>query len=72
LPRRLCGGREESANDVVDPVDDGFDSRQRFARAKLFGYPTFWVNRLGLPPERFGPMPDGSSADLDPPVALVG
>jgi 2-haloacid dehalogenase len=35
------------------------------AGAKLFGYPTFWVNRLGLPPERFGPMPDATSTDLN-------
>ena len=38
------------------------------AGAKLFGYPTFWVNRLGLPPERFGPMPDITSSDLERPA----
>jgi 2-haloacid dehalogenase len=38
----------------------------------LFGYPTFWVNRLGLPPERFGPMPDGAGPDLDALLAFVG
>ena len=41
------------------------------AGAKLFGYPTFWVNRLGLPPERFGPMLDGTSTDLDALPAFV-
>ena len=42
------------------------------AGAKLFGYPTFWVNRLGLPPERFGPMPDATSSDLSVLPAYVG
>jgi 2-haloacid dehalogenase len=42
------------------------------AGAKLFGYPTFWVNRLGLPPERFGPAPDGAGTDLDALLAFVG
>ena len=42
------------------------------AGAKLFGYPTFWVNRLGLPPERFGPMPDAASADLGALPAYIG
>jgi 2-haloacid dehalogenase len=42
------------------------------AGAKLFGYPTFWINRLGLPPERFGPAPDGAGTDLDALLAFVG
>jgi 2-haloacid dehalogenase len=42
------------------------------AGAKLFGYPTFWVNRLGLPPERFGPMPDATSTDLSALPAYLG
>ena len=29
------------------------------AGAKSFGYPTFWVNRLNLPVEELGVMPDG-------------
>jgi 2-haloacid dehalogenase len=41
------------------------------AGAKLFGYPTFWVNRLGLPPERFGPVPDATSPDLGALPAFV-
>ncbi|GAC1665653.1 MAG: haloacid dehalogenase type II [Candidatus Acidiferrum sp.] len=32
--------------------------------AKLFGYPTYWVNRQNLPPEEFGPLPDGSGETL--------
>jgi 2-haloacid dehalogenase len=42
------------------------------AGAKLFGYPTFWANRLGLPPERFGPMPDATSSDLSALPAYIG
>jgi 2-haloacid dehalogenase len=30
------------------------------AGAKWFGYPTFWVNRLGSPSERLGEKPDGA------------
>jgi len=30
------------------------------AGAKLFGYPTFWLNRQKLPPERLGATPDGA------------
>lgn len=32
--------------------------------AKRFGYPTYWVNRFGLPPERLGTPPDRTSNDL--------
>jgi 2-haloacid dehalogenase len=42
------------------------------AGAKLFGYPTFWANRLGLPPERFGPLPDAMSTDLSALPTFVG
>jgi len=34
------------------------------AGAKTFGYPTFWVNRLGLPLEELDVTPDGSGRDL--------
>ncbi len=32
--------------------------------AKSFGYPTYWVNRFQLPPERLGSPPDGASHDM--------
>jgi len=35
------------------------------AGAKSFGYPTFWVNRLDLPVERLGVLPDGVGKTLD-------
>ncbi len=34
------------------------------AGAKWFGYPTFWVNRLGSPAEELGVAPDGAGKDL--------
>jgi 2-haloacid dehalogenase len=32
--------------------------------AKSFGYPTYWVNRFGLPTERLGITADRTSGDL--------
>jgi len=34
------------------------------AGARWFGYPTFWVNRLGQPNERLAPGPDATGATL--------
>jgi 2-haloacid dehalogenase len=34
------------------------------AGAKLFGYPTFWVNRHKLPEEKFDSTPDGVGESL--------
>ena len=42
------------------------------AGAKAFGYPTFWVNRLGLPQEELGLSPDASGHDLTDLVSYVG
>jgi 2-haloacid dehalogenase len=39
------------------------------AGAKAFGYPTYWVNRLNLPSEELGEVPDGQGSDLS---GLVG
>jgi 2-haloacid dehalogenase len=39
--------------------------------AKSFGYPTFWVNRLGLPLEQFGPAPDATGESLADLLAFV-
>ncbi|ANJ66583.1 haloacid dehalogenase, type II [Halothiobacillus diazotrophicus] len=41
------------------------------AGAKSFGYPTYWVNRLGLPAEKLGALPDGSGKTLTDLVAFV-
>jgi 2-haloacid dehalogenase len=45
----------------------GWDS----AGAKWFGYPTFWVNRLGLPVEALDTAPDAMGGDLRDLVAFV-
>ena len=34
------------------------------AGAEAFGYPTYWVNRLGLPPEELGAYPEARASDL--------
>jgi 2-haloacid dehalogenase len=41
------------------------------AGAKWFGYPTFWVNRLGSPAEELGAVADGVGPDLDALVKFV-
>lgn len=41
------------------------------AGAKWFGYPTFWVNRLGSPMEELGVAADASGAGLDSLVRYV-
>lgn len=41
------------------------------AGAKLFGYPTFWVNRLQLPAEELGVTADGVGKDLSGLVSFV-
>jgi len=41
------------------------------AGAKLFGYPTYWANRQGLPPEELGVRPDASSGSLNDVVTFL-
>lgn len=41
------------------------------AGAKTFGYPTFWVNRMNLPVEELGAVPDASGATLHDLVNFV-
>jgi len=41
------------------------------AGAKSFGYPTFWVNRLGLPAEELSATPDATGRDLSELVRFV-
>lgn len=41
------------------------------AGAKAFGYPTFWVNRMDLPPEELGALPDGIGRDLSDLVRFI-
>jgi 2-haloacid dehalogenase len=35
------------------------------AGSKWYGYPTFWVNRLGSAPEELGAAPDAAGPGLD-------
>lgn len=42
------------------------------AGAKWFGYTTYWVNRLGLPVEQLGVVPDGAGSSLNDLVGFVG
>lgn len=46
---------------VVFAAFGGWDA----AGARSYGYPTFWVNRLGQPVEQLGAQPDGIGANLD-------
>jgi 2-haloacid dehalogenase len=55
-PARLGLTREE----IVFAAFGGWDA----AGAKWFGYPTFWVNRLGLTAEELAPGPDASGPTL--------
>ena len=41
------------------------------AGAKWFGFPTFWVNRLGVPQEALAPGPDGAGPTLSELAAFV-
>ena len=42
------------------------------AGAKMFGYPTFWVNRLGQPAEELGARPDGEGRTLEDLLSFAG
>jgi len=42
------------------------------AGAKWFGYPTFWVNRLGVPAEELPPGPDATGPTLMEVASWVG
>jgi 2-haloacid dehalogenase len=42
------------------------------AGAKWFGYPSFWVNRLGLPAEELPPGPDAVGSTLTEVASWVG
>jgi 2-haloacid dehalogenase len=51
---------ELKAEEILFAAYAGWDA----AGAKLFGYPTFWVNRALSPAEELGTLPDGSAGDL--------
>jgi 2-haloacid dehalogenase len=41
------------------------------AGGKAFGYPTFWIDRAGLPPEQLGATPDAIGASLTDCLAYI-
>ena len=53
--------------EIVFAAFGGWDA----AGAKAFGYPTFWANRLKLPPEELGLAPDVTSDNLADLVKFV-
>jgi 2-haloacid dehalogenase len=53
--------------EIVFAAFGGWDA----AGAKLFGYPTFWVNRLNLPIEELGVAPDAIGENLTDLVDFV-
>ncbi|HWK34579.1 MAG TPA: haloacid dehalogenase type II [Hyphomicrobium sp.] len=69
-PRAYALGMERlglAKNEIAFAALGGWDAYG----AKSFGYPTYWVNRFNLPPERLGPAPDATSSDLSGLVAFV-
>jgi len=63
-PNRLGLAREEIAFSAFG----GWDA----AGAKWFGFPTFWVNRLGVAPEELAPGPDATGPTLKELADFVG
>lgn len=62
-PRAYALGAEALGlrrDEIVFVAHAGWDA----AGAKAFGYPTFWVNRAGLPSDELGALPDAAGRDL--------
>ena len=53
-------GAQPPAREIAFAAFGGWDA----AGAKWFGYPTFWVNRLGVPAEELPPGPDAVGSTL--------
>jgi 2-haloacid dehalogenase len=54
--------------DILFVAFAGWDA----AGAKAFGYPTFWMNRPGLPAEELGARPDASGANFTDLLEFLG
>jgi 2-haloacid dehalogenase len=55
------------AREILFVSSNGWDA----CGATWFGYPTFWINRHGLPPERLGVQPTMTGRTMDDVVAFV-
>jgi hypothetical protein len=66
-PPRLARSEHFFIQGLSWPAFAGWDA----AGARLFGYPTFWVNRAKAAMEELGVVPDGSGTSLAELVALV-
>jgi 2-haloacid dehalogenase len=55
-------------DEILFAAHAGWDA----AGARSFGYPTFWVNRAGVPAEELGAPPDATGRDLSELVRFVG
>ena len=63
IREKVCArylGKERSYDDELTIVEIDADA----AGARLFGYPTFWINRQKLPPEAMGAVADRSGEAL--------
>lgn len=58
--RMAVDGFRLGVDEILFVASAGWDA----AGAKAFGYRTFWVNRMGLPPERLDVGADGVGRDL--------
>ncbi len=59
---------EMRKEEIVFAAYAGWDA----AGAKWFGYPTFWINRAGMPVEELGVAPDGAGTGLNDLVSFIG
>jgi 2-haloacid dehalogenase len=65
--RMAIDGLKLQREEIAFAAFGGWDA----AGAKAFGFPTFWVNRMGLPAEEVGSAPDAIGANLDDLVTFV-
>jgi len=65
--RMAINGLKLQREEIAFAAFGGWDA----AGAKAFGFPTFWVNRMGLPAEEVGSAPDAIGANLDDLVTFV-
>jgi len=65
---RTLVGAYDRREEIAFAAFGGWDA----AGAKSFGYPTFWLNRLGVPAEELSPGPDAVGSTLTEVAAWAG